>query len=141
MQHTGYAARISSVKSYFDISRDMIDPEVRDELFHKHGPVHTRIKDAAPVKFATGCQVENSVIGNGCEVFGSVAGSVVFRGAVIEQGADVKDCIIMQNSFIGEGAHLRNAIIDKDVVVKPGARIVGTPDMPVVVRKASIIEA
>jgi hypothetical protein len=35
---------------------------------------------------------------------------------------------------------LRNLIIDKDVVVEPGAGLVGTPDAPVVVRKASIVE-
>ncbi|ACV22724.1 Glucose-1-phosphate adenylyltransferase [Slackia heliotrinireducens] len=141
VEHTGYAARISSVKSYFDISKDMIDPEVREELFVAHGPVHTRIKDAPPVRFAAGCRVEESVFGNGCDVFGRVSGSVVFRGVTIDRGADVKNCVVMQNARIGQGAHLRNAIIDKDVVVRPNARIVGTPDLPVVIRKGSIIEA
>lgn len=141
VEHVGYAARISSVKSFFDISRDMIDPDVREELFHRHGPVHTFTTDAPPVRFATGCSVQESVFGNGCVVLGSVAGSVVFRGVTIERGADIKDCVIMQSSLVCEGAHLRNAIIDKDVVIGPGARIVGTPDMPAVVRKGSVIVA
>lgn len=141
VEHTGYAARISSVKSYFDISRDMIDPDIRKELFYEHGNVHTFTKDAPPVRFATGCQVQESIFGNGCVVFGSVSGSVVFRGVTIERNADIKDCIIMQNSLICEGAYLRNAIIDKDVVMGPGTRIVGTPDMPAIVRKGSVIVA
>ena len=59
----------------------------------------------------------------------------------IEHDADIKDCVVMQNSRLCEGAYLRNVIIDKDVVVGPGARIVGTPDMPAVVRKGSVIVA
>jgi len=141
VEHDGYAARISSVKSYFDISRDMIDPDIREELFHRYGPVHTFTKDAPPVRFSTGCHVQESIFGNGCVVHGSVAGSVVFRGVTVERDADIKDCIIMQNSHIGEGAHLRNAVIDKNVVVGPGVRVVGTPDMPAVVRKNSVIMA
>lgn len=96
--------------------------------------------DAPPVRYAKGCVVENSVFGNGCDVRGRVAGSVVFRGVSIANGSDVENCVIMQDSQIGEGAYLRNVIIDKDVIVEPGARLVGTPDAPVVVRKASIVE-
>ncbi|MBO4365770.1 MAG: hypothetical protein J5804_05705, partial [Eggerthellaceae bacterium] len=141
VEHTGYAARISSVKSYFDISRDMFDFDTRQELYFDNGLVHTFDKDVPPVRFVDGCQVQQSIFGNGCVVYGNVEGSVVFRGTTIECDADIKDCIIMQNSRICEGAYLRNVIIDKDVMVGPGARIVGTPDMPAVVRKASVIVA
>ncbi len=135
LEHTGYAGRLTTVKSYFDMTRDMLDPAVRDDLFYAHGPVYTRVADAPPVRYAKGCAVENSVFGNGCIVRGRVAGTVVFRGVTIEEGADVQDCIIMQDSHIGKGAYLRNAIIDKDVIVADGARLVGTPDMLKVVRK------
>ena len=140
LEHTGYASRLTTVKSYFDITRDMLDPSVRGELFYDRGPVYTRVADAPPVRYATGCSVENSVFGNGCDVRGRVVGSVVFRGVSIESGADVEDCVIMQDSRIGKGAYLRNAIIDKDVVVGDGARLVGTPDSQLVVRKGSIVE-
>ena len=140
LEHTGYAGRLTTVKSYFDMSHDMLDSTVRNELFYARGPVYTRVADAPPVRYATGCEVENSVFGNGCDVRGRVVGSVVFRGVVIEPGADVENCIIMQDSFIGAGAHLRNVIIDKDVVVGPNVRLVGTPDAQLVVRKGSIVE-
>jgi len=102
--------------------------------------VYTRVADAPPVRYVAGCSVENSVFGNGCTVCGHVAGSVVFRGVNIESGADVENCVIMQDSRIGKDAYLRNVIIDKDVVVGEGARLVGTPDSQLVVRKGSIVE-
>lgn len=139
LEHEGYAARLTTVKSYFDMTRDMLDPAVRDELFFEHGAVYTRVADAPPVRYAVGCEVENSVFGNGCDVRGRVVGSVVFRGVSIEAGADVENCVIMQDSRIAADAVLRNVIIDKEVSVGPGARLVGTPDNPLVVRKGSII--
>ena len=120
--------------------RDMLDYDVRRELFYDHGPVYTRVMDAPPVRYVKGCEVENSVFGNGCVIEGHVTGSVVFRGVTIEKGANVKNCVIMQDSYISEGAHLQNVIIDKDVVVGPDARLIGTPDAQLVVRKGSIIE-
>ena len=140
MEHEGYAGRITTVKSYFDLTRDMLDPKVREDLFYANGSVYTRVMDAPPVRFAGNCEVADSVFGNGCDVRGRVVGSVVFRGVSVAPGADVQDCVVMQDSTIGEGAHLRNVIIDKDVIVGAGARIVGTPDAPVVVRKGSIVE-
>lgn len=140
VEHHGWAARISSVKSYFDMSRDMLDFDVRNELFFTAGPVYTRVMDAPPVRFARGCEVANSVIGNGCDIRGRVVGSIVFRGVTVEAGADVENCIVMQDSHIGAGAHLRNSIIDKEVKVGAGARIMGTPDLVTVVPKRSFVE-
>ena len=140
LEHTGYSRRLTTAKSYFDMSNEMLDPAIREELFVKRGPVYTRVMDAPPVRFVRGCYVENSVFGNGCVVEGRVVGSTVFRGVRIGNGADIENCIIMQDSCIGEGAHLRNAIIDKEVTVMPGARLVGTPDTMAVVRKGLIVE-
>lgn len=135
VEHVGYAARLTTVKSYFDMTRDMLDPEVREDLFYALGPVYTRVMDAPPIRYAAGCEVVNSVFGNGCDIRGRVEGCVVFREVTIGEDADVKDCVIMQDTKIGKGAYLRNAIIDKDVVVGDGARLIGTPDNPVVIRK------
>ena len=118
----------------------MIKPDVRGELFFDNGPIYTRIMDAPPVRYVSGCEVEESVFGNGCVVRGRVKESVIFRGVTIETGADVENCVIMQDSHIGAGAHLRNVIIDKNVQVMDGARLVGTPDNVTVVRKRSIVE-
>lgn len=140
LEHVGYAGRLTTVKSYFDMTRDMLDPQVRNDLFYAEGPVYTRVMDAPPVRYSKGCEVENSVFGNGCDVRGRVVGSVVFRGVSIAPGANVENCVIMQDSRIGAGAYLRNVIVDKDVIVADGVRLMGTPDAQLVLRKGSIVE-
>ena len=46
-----------------------------------------------------------------------------------------RNCIIMNDCVISEGAELKYAILDKDVVVTPGAKICGTKEHPVVIKK------
>lgn len=140
VEHKGYAGRLTTVKSYFKMSQDLLDPKVRDDLFYAHGPVYTRIMDAPPVHYVHGCEVENSVFGNSCTIGGRVVNSVLFRGVTVEAGADIENCVIMQDSHIGSNVRLRNAIIDKNVTVEDGARVIGTPDTQVVVRKGSIVK-
>ena len=45
----------------------------------------------------------------------------------------------MQNSHIESGAELAYAILDKNVTIRPGKRLVGQPDYPVVVGKNTVI--
>ena len=42
-------------------------------------------------------------------------------------------------AWIGEGAKLKNVILDKDVVVRPGAQLMGTPSNPVIVKRGEIV--
>ena len=42
---------------------------------------------------------------------------------VVEEGADVEDCIIMDYVRVGKGAKLRKVIVDRHNAIEPGARI------------------
>lgn len=140
VEHEGYVGRVTSVKSYFDLNQDMLDADVRYDLFDPHFPVYTKTMDAPPTRFARGCEVEHSLFGNGCDVRGHVRNSIVFRGVQIAQTAHVENCIIMQNTKIGSGAKLCNMIIDKDVVIEAGARCMSAPYDPKIIRKGSVVE-
>lgn len=140
VEHEGYVGPITSVKSYFDLNQDMLDKDVRYDLFNPDFPVYTKTMDAPPTKFERGCDVEHSLFGNGCFIKGHVKNSIVFRGVHIEEGANVENCIIMQNTRIGADAKLRNMIIDKDVVVEAGARCVSVPYDPAIIRKGAVVE-
>lgn len=140
VEHQGYVHPVSSVKTYFDLNFDMLDPDIRYELFNPEYPIYTKTHDSPPTLFEKGCVAENSLFGNGCSVKGKVTKSIIFRGVQIDEGADIENCIIMQNSRIGAGAKLRNMIIDKDVVIEPGARCISVPYNPAIVRKGVVVE-
>ena len=41
--------------------------------------------------------------------------------------------------LFGENATLKNVILDKDVVVRPGATLIGTESNPIIVKKGEIV--
>lgn len=139
VEHKGYVGRLNSVKSYFDLNKDILDSKVRDELFDPSFPVYTKTMDAPPSRFTEGSSIHNSLFGTGCVVSGNVRDSVVFRGVHIDRGAEVSNCIVMGNTLIGAGAKVCNMIIDKDVVIEPGTRVISAPYDPKVIRKGTII--
>ena len=55
------------------------------------------------------------------------------------KGAEVENCIIMNDCVIGEGAKLKYVILDKEVTVTPGAKVCGTKDHPVVIKKGETV--
>jgi len=45
----------------------------------------------------------------------------------------------MQNVYISEGCELDNVIIDKNSMLRPGIKLVGQANYPVVIGKGSIV--
>ena len=78
-------------------------------------------------------------IADGCLIEGEVTDSIIFRGCHIAKGAKVTKSIIMQDSVIGAGAQLSNIISDKDVTVGAGVTLAGSPKLPLVVPKGSVL--
>ena len=62
-----------------------------------------------------------------------------FRQVKLEEGARVKDCVIMNDCVVGQGAELYCVILDKDVVVRPGVRLIGTPENPIMVKRGDVV--
>ena len=135
----GLAVGIFNEKTYYERSMEMLTPAIYEQLFSPERPVRTKAHDAAPAKYSTGSNATNSLISAGCRIDGTVRGSILSRGVVVESGANVSNSIIMQSCVIGRGARIENAIIDKDNYVAENTELRGTPDKILVVPKASLL--
>ena len=131
-EFTGYARSINSVKDYMDASKELLDTKVMQELFLGERLVHTKIHDAPPVKYFDTAKVKNAIVGTGTIVKGSVEDSIVFRNTTIEEGAKIKNSVIMATCHIGSKAVLENVICEKSVTIEDGEIHKGTPSKPVI---------
>jgi glucose-1-phosphate adenylyltransferase len=138
-EHKGYLGRVDSISAYYKNNMNLLNSEVRDELFTRNGPIYTRIKDEVPAKYDSNAKMKNSLVADGCIVEGEVEGSILFRGVKIYKGAQVKNCIVMEDTEIHENVKLEHAIIDKDVVIKRGRRLIGQESYPIVIAKGEVI--
>ena len=62
----------------------------------------------------------NSMVQTGCLVAGEVSDSTLLRGARIESGAVVKNCLIGEDAVIGMDAKLSGVVVGHRSVVPPG---------------------
>ena len=135
----GYFGTINSVKDYFDRSMELLNPEVRKEVLRGEDRIHTKIVDNPPTKHGAVAKVSNSLISSGCTIEGEVHNSILSRGVVVEQGAIIRNCIIMQKCKIAADASLSYVILDKFVKVHAGNVLKGNKNTPLVVLKGSLV--
>ncbi|MCI7126205.1 MAG: glucose-1-phosphate adenylyltransferase subunit GlgD [Agathobaculum sp.] len=134
-----YACKIENTFDYFRSNMDMLDKDVRDELFKRTRPILTRIKDEAPTYYGDKARVEDSLIADGCRIEGHVQNCVLFRDVEIAKGAEVRDCIIMEGGRIMSDAALRHVIADRDVIVREGRTMMGHENYPITLAKYASI--
>ena len=97
------------------------------------------MRDQAPTFYHSNCTVSKCLIADGCEIYGKVENSILFRGVTIAKDATVKNSIVMQGTTVGSGASLNYAIIDKDVTVSQGASLTGASSAPIIIHKGQVI--
>ena len=131
----GYAARINSVAAYYEQSMQLLDAEVRAELFLPERPIFAKENDAASTYIDPTGECVNSLIADGCDIQGSVKNCVVFRGVTVEKGATVENSILFKGTTVKAGAMLRCVIADKNVVFNENVTLMGHEKYPVVVAK------
>ena len=135
----GVAMFNESVEEYFTNSLALIRKEVRQDLFGGNHPIYTKVRDRVPTFYGEECRIENCFVADGCMLGGNVRNSVLFRQVTVYPTAQVENCVVMNDTVIGEGCELRYVILDKDVYVRPGAKLIGTPTNPVIVKRGEVV--
>ena len=87
--------------------------------------IYSKNQARAPQFIGAGAEINNSMISEGCQIYGKVVNSILSGGVVVEEGAEIHDSVIMDDVTVESGAKVYMSIIDMDTVVKEGA-VVGT---------------
>jgi glucose-1-phosphate adenylyltransferase len=135
----GVALYNESVAEYFSNSLALIDKDVRHDLFSGNHPIYTRVRDRVPSYYGESCSIRDCLVADGCMLGGEAENCVLFRQVTIYPGAQVKDCVIMNDTVVGENCQLQYVILDKDVTVRPGAKLIGTPSSPVIIKRGEVV--
>ena len=138
-EYNGVALYNESTAEYFANSMALLQKDIRDGLFHAHHPIYTKVRDRVPTYYGDSCEIENSLIADGCILEGEVEDSVLFRDVVIEKDAEVENCVLMNKSIVGEGAELKYVILDKDVTITAGTKLIGTPSAPIIIKRGETV--
>lgn len=136
---TTYAAAIDDIPGYYKHSMELLDADIRSDLFYGNGTIYTKVKDSVPTRYLDDSKVSNSLIADGCEINGTVENSILFRGVRIGKGAIVRNSIVMEKGDIGENASIKYTITDKNVVIQPERQLSGYESYPIVIVKDKVV--
>lgn len=107
---------------------DLLDPKVPLELRDQSWKIYARNPIMPPHYVAKGAVVQDSMVTEGCKIEGTVDFSVLFAGVSVEQGAIVRDSIIMPGAVVKAGAVVEYAIVAEDCVIGEGAHVGKRPE-------------
>jgi glucose-1-phosphate adenylyltransferase len=118
-EEPGYWRDVGTIDAYFEAHFDTLGATPRFRMTNPQWPIY-----ASP-DLAESAQIENgvlhrSVVGSGSVVDGaSLDHAMLRRSVLVERGAHLEHCIVMERSHIGSGARVRRAIIDQDNDIPP----------------------
>ncbi len=138
-QFEGVVLYNESPEEYYLNNLALTEELIRKDLFGGCHPIYTKVRDRVPSYYGEECAIDDCIVADGCMLEGEAKHSVLFRQVTLCRGARVEDCVIMNDAVIGEGAELKCVILDKDVTVRPGSKLIGTPNNPVIVKRGETV--
>jgi glucose-1-phosphate adenylyltransferase len=123
-EEQAYWRDVGTVDAYFNAHRDVLGPEPRFDVFNPQWPIFSS-NYQGPTAHVLGGEIVNSLLGSGTLVHPEtrLCNSILRREAVVERGAVIEDCIIMDYVLIRRNAHLRRVIVDRHNLIDRGERI------------------
>ncbi len=118
----GYWKDVGTLSSYWEANMELIDVVPEFNLYEEYWKVYTKSEVTAPQYISSDSVVEKCIIGEGTQIYGKVYNSVIGCGVTIEEGAVVRDSIIMNHAYVGANSELNKAIVSEYAEI--GANVV-----------------
>ncbi len=131
----GYWKDVGTLESLWQANMDLIGDHPAFDLFWGESGILSRSEVISPQFVGESGVINDSILSPGCRVFGQVTRSVLSPGVVVEEGAVVKDSVLMSGVHVGVGASVTKAILDESVTVENGAVIGNQKKLTVIGRE------
>ena len=136
----GYWKDVGTITSLWEANMELLHDHPELDLYDDPWRIFSHNPNKPPHFVDKGAKIKNSLISEGCYIYGTVENSILSAGVTVEKGAVVRDSIIMQETLIGEKSKIIMSIIDEEVKVERCAVVGGGGDIAVVGSKAVIRE-
>ena len=122
----GYWRDVGTLESLWQANMDLTGEHPAFDLFWGTGRIFSRSDGSTPQYVGQGGCVQESILSQGCRIFGRVERSVLSPDVVVEQGAVVRDSVLLGGVHVKKDACVEYSILDEMVTVGEGERI-GAP--------------
>ena len=112
-----YWKDVGTIASLWEANMDLLKVPPEFDLNDPRWKIYARSPIMPPHFIGGSAVVEQSLIAEGCEVHGTVKGSVLFAGVNIASNAIVEDSVIMPGTRVESGAVIRRSIVSENCVI------------------------
>lgn len=124
----GYWKDVGTIDSLWEANMDLLNPKIPLDLSDSEWKIYSRNPGLPPHYIGETAEVENSMISEGGNIDGKVDFSVLFSGVTVEEGAEIRDSIIMPGARICKDAVVQYAIVAENAVIGEGAIVGARPE-------------
>ena len=136
----GYWKDVGTVESLWEANMELLQASPELDLHDDSWRIYSRNPNKPPHYVGKSAVISNSIISEGCFVYGSVENSVLFPGVVVQEGAYVKDSIIMEDVYIDRDSRVIKSILDQDARIGKGCMIGGQEAIAVLGQSVSVLD-
>ena len=122
-QFDGYWRDVGTIESLWQANMDLINTENGFNLNDPNWKIYTDTMAMPPQYIGEEANIKNSILVDGCRVFGSVENTVLSHGVTVGEGSIIKDSVIMSNAKIGKNIVIEKAIIGEGAIIEDNCYI------------------
>ena len=131
----GYWRDVGTVESLWEANMDLLADRPHLDLYDPSWRIYSVNPVRPPHYAAPQSNISESMISEGCQIYGQVKRCVLFPNVIVGEGAQVTDSVLMPGVTVAPHAVIWRAIIGPDTVVAENARIGGEGSITLVVEK------
>ena len=118
-----YWKDVGTIASLWEANMDLLQETPEFDLTDPRWKIYSRTPVMPPQFLGDKAVVENSMLTEGCEVYGTVKHSVLFAGVRVDKGAVVEDSVLMPGTHVLTGAVVKRTIVAENCVIGKKAKV------------------
>jgi glucose-1-phosphate adenylyltransferase len=134
----GYWRDVGTHEAYWRAHMDLLADRPPLRLDDPTWQVLSRPTQRMPARVTTTARLDRALLSPGAVVAGRVERSVLAPGVVVEEGAVVRDAVLLHDVRVEAGAVVERAVLDEATVVERGARFGGRDALEVLGRGSRV---
>ena len=111
----GYWKDVGTVTSLWEANMDLLGDKPSINLNEPEMKIYSRNEPLPPTYFGPDSMVVNSIVTTGCEIEGTIIGSVISENVQFGEGSVIENSVIMRDVTIGKNVCIRYGIVDENV--------------------------
>ena len=119
----GYWKDVGTITSLWEANMDLLGEHPAINLNEPEMKIYSRNEPLPPTYFGKQSFVENSIITTGCEIEGTILGSVISENVCVGEGSVIENSVILRDVRIGKNVHIKYGIVDESVCIGDNAYI------------------